>query len=277
MLATVAGAFAHVCVRTVSKGIRFIPAVAPNPDRELGEARASIDRGDGLAALKRLDRARRGYVKQRDADGLEHVLQMTELVDVAEDRARIARENLRYASKQNLRQETRRAAQERGEPWIDPYPDLQAPTEHTGVHITRGAKIVIGFGVLLGTALFAAIFTLPWFFEEESSPTVTLRLLNDTEETVTVRGCDDADCITSWMNRQVEPGLETDPELDTETLVTLIKVERADRDDACLPVRVHDGYQRLESTDQALAVRVSQATACPGTTVLPEPTEALGL
>ena len=47
--------------------------MAPKPDRELGEARACIDRGDERAALKRLDRARRGYVKQQDADGLEHL------------------------------------------------------------------------------------------------------------------------------------------------------------------------------------------------------------
>jgi hypothetical protein len=37
-------------------------------------------------------------------------------------------------------------------------------------------------------------------------------------------------------------------------------------------VRVHDGYKRLQG-EGALAARLSQATPCPGTTVLPEPAE----
>jgi hypothetical protein len=265
-----------VCVRTVSKGIRFIPAVARNPDRDLGEARECIDRGNDLAALKRLERARRGYVKQRDAEGLDHVLHMTDLVDASEERSRIGRENLRYAIKQNLRQESRRAARERGEAWTDPYPDLQAPTEHTGLVLTRGVKLVIGVGVLLGTALLVAVFILPWFFEAESSTTVTLRLLNDTRTTVTVRGCDDLDCTTSWLRRTVTPGRETNTEVESDDLLDLFRIERPG-DDACLPLRIHDGYQRLGSADEALAARLSQATPCPGTTVLPEPAAVVGL
>jgi hypothetical protein len=265
-----------VCVRTVSKGIRFIPGVARNPDRDLGEARECIDRGDGLAALKRLDRARRGYVKQRDAEGLDHVLDMTRLVDAREERSLIGRENLRYAVKQNLRQESRRAAGERREPWTDPYPDLQAPTEHTRLVLTRGVKLAIGVGVLLGTALLVAGFVLPWFFEEESTPTVTLRLVNDTRTTVTVRGCDDADCTTSWLRRTVRPGRETNTEVASDDLLDLFRIGRPG-DDACLPLRIHDGYRRLVSADQALAARLSQATPCPGTTVLPEPAALPGI
>jgi hypothetical protein len=34
---------------------------------------------------------------------------------------------------------------------------------------------------------------------------------------------------------------------------------------------VHDGAQQLGSDESTLAVRLSQATECPGTTVLPEP------
>jgi hypothetical protein len=262
-----------MCVRTVSKGIRFFPAVAPTPDRDLGEARAAIDRGDGPAALKSLDRARRGYLKQRDADGLAHVLDMTALVAVEDedDRTRIGRDNLVYAAKQNLRQESRRAARERGEPWVDPYPDLQTPSEHTGLVFTRPVKAAIGFGVLAGAALLAAIFVLPLVMDSDSTPSVTLRLLNDTQETVTVRGCDDPDCTTSWLDDQVRPGLEVDAELPSNELLELFRVERAGPD-RCLPIRVHDGYQRLEG-DGALAARISEATPCPGTTVLPEPAE----
>ena len=105
---------ARVCVWTVTKGIRLFHAVAPTPDRELGEARAALDRGDGLTALKRLDRARRGYMKLRDAEGLGVVLDMAALVGPTEDdRVRIGRDNLEYAVKQNLRLESRRAARER--------------------------------------------------------------------------------------------------------------------------------------------------------------------
>jgi hypothetical protein len=269
---TLAMTSARVCARIVAKAVRFLPAVAPNPDRELGEARAAIDRGDGLAAIRGLDRARRGYVKQRDPEGLDHVLGMAELVDAAEERARVGRENLRYAVKQNLRRESRRQAKERGEPWSDPYPDLQAPTEHTGLVLTRPVKMAIGLGVVLGTALLVAIFILPWFFESDTK-TVTLRLVNDTPQTVTIRGCFDVDCATSWLRRELEPGQEADEDVDRDDLVDLFKIARSGGVDTCLPARIHDGYQRLEGGRGTLAVRLSEATPCPGTTVLPEPAE----
>ena len=274
--ATVAVTFARVCVRTVSEGIRFFPDVVPTPDRDLGEARAAIDRGDSLAAVKSLERARRGYLKLRDAEGLGLVLDMATLVDSSgDDRTRIGRDNLAYAVKQNLRQETRRAGRERQEPWVDPYPDLRAPTEHTGLVLTRGVKAAIGTGVVTGTALLVALLVAPWLTGSDSGPKVTLRLLNDTQETVTVRGCDDPDCTTTWMHRDLEPGLEADAEIDSDELVALFRVERASGD-TCLPVRVHDGYEHLGGGG-ALAARLSQATPCPGTTVLPVPAETAPL
>jgi hypothetical protein len=254
----------------VSKAIRFVPAVAPNPDRELGEARASIDRGDSPAALRRLDRARRGYLKLRDLEGLDHVLHMTRLVDTGDDRARVGRENLEYAVKQNLRQESRRQARERKEAWADPYPDLQAPTEHTGLVLTSGVKAAIGVGVLLGTALLLAVVILPWVFESHTKK-VSLRLLNDTPQTVTVRGCFGRACADTWLDRELEPGQKTETDVAVEDFVDLFHVASAGREDVCLPVRVHDGYQQLDSGGGTLAVRVSKATSCPGTTVLPEP------
>ena len=273
---TVAVAFARVCVRIVSKGIRFFPNVAPTPDRHLGEARAAIDRGDGLAAVKSLDRARRGYLKHRDAEGLGVVLDMAALVDShGDDRVRIADDNLVYAVKQNLRQETRLAARERREPWVDPFPDLQAPAEHTGLVLTRGAKVAIAIGVLAGTALVAAVVASPWLGGSDKAPTVTLRLLNDTQETVTVRGCDDPDCTTTWLDRRLGPGLEADSEVPSDELIAVFRVERPSGD-VCLPVRVHDGYQRLDGSG-ALAVRLSLATPCPGTTVRPVPAESAPL
>jgi hypothetical protein len=266
---------ARVCVRIVSEAVRFLPAVAPNPDRELGEARAAIDRGDALAALKHLDRARRDYVKQRDPDGLDHVLHMAQLVDAADDRARIGRENLAYAVKQNLRQETRRQARERTEPWNDPYPDLRTPAEHTGLVITRPVKIAIGLGVLLATALFLTVLALPWL-SDSSKKTVTLRLVNDTPQTVTVRGCFDAECDTSWLHRELQPGQETSTDVDPDDFVDLFRVERAGREPACLPARIHDGFQQLDRGQGTLAVRLSEATPCPGSTVLPAPAAESG-
>jgi hypothetical protein len=196
------------------------------------------------------------------------VLDMAALVDVADDRTRIGRENLEYAARQNLRQESRRVAQEAKEPWRDPYPDLQAPSEHTGLHLGRGLKVAIGAGVLLATAALVAIFVVGLLEDSATQQQVTLRLVNDTRETISVRGCDDADCTATWMHADVGPGLEADRDVSSHELVTLFKLERPG-DDACLPVRVHDGSLRLGGDDGALAVRLSRATPCPGETVLP--------
>jgi hypothetical protein len=244
--------------------------VAPNPDRELGEARAALDRGDGLAAVRRLDRARQGYVKRRDPEGLEHVLDMAHLIEPADERARIGRENLTYSVKQNLRHESRRAARERKQAWVDPYPDLQAPTEHTGIAFTRRVKVVIGIGVLLGTLAIVAVIAAIALVDTGPTSTVTLRLVNDTGQTLTVRGCDDSDCVAPWMDRRLQPGLRTEAAVDADKLVELFKVGEPGPDE-CLPVRVHDGYVLFGGGSTELAVRLSQATPCPGTTVLPRP------
>jgi hypothetical protein len=245
--------------------------VAPHPDRDLGDARSAIDRGDGRAALKSLDRARRGYLKARDADGLTHVLDMAALVDTADERVRVGAENLAYAVKQNLRQESRRSAQGRGEPWADPYPDLQAPTEHTRLVLTRRVKVLIGIGVLVVVAaIVGTIVALA--LVDDNQTTVTLRLVNDTKRQVTVSGCDDPDCLTPWLHRELGPGLETDVDVDADSFVELFKVGRPGPD-LCLPIRVHDGYLLLNGGPGALAVKLSEATSCPGATVLPEPAE----
>ena len=158
------------------------------PDRDLGEARAAIDRGDARGALKSLDRARKGYARALDSEGLEHVLDMAALVDASDDRIRIGRENLAYAAKQNLRQESRRRARQLGRAWTDPFPDLQAPTEHTGLVLTRGVKLWIGVGVLAGIAAIVGIVLANILVDTGPKTTVTLRLHNNTGRTVTVRG-----------------------------------------------------------------------------------------
>jgi len=275
-LTTLPGQIARVCAETVPKALPSVAGVAPNPDRELGEARASNNRGDVRAALKHLDKARRGYVKRHDAAGLEHLLVLADVLDSDDERVRIGRANLVYAVKQNLRLESRRRGRELGESWQDPYPDLAAPTEHTGIAFTRGVKLAIAVGAAIGTAALVALFALPAIFGSSEEPRVTLRLLNDTQERVTVRGCDESDCFSTWMSRDIDPGLTTESSVPTDDLVELFKVDFPGRDEICLPVRVHDAVERFGETG-ALVARVSQATPCPGTTVLPKATVQTGL
>jgi hypothetical protein len=245
--------------------------VAASPDRDLGEARAAIDRGDSRAALEGLDRARKGYAGAADSEGLEHVLDMTALVDPSDDRARIGRDNLAYATKQNLRQESRRRARQLGRPWTDPFPELQAPSEHTGVALTRGVKIAIGVGVLLTIAAFVGFVVVSALVDDETGHTVTLRVANDTGHSVTVRACEDASCDTSFSHQELAPGEVALARVGANRLVQVFRLE-GDGPDACLPLRVHDAFQ-LGGGD-SYAAKLSQATPCPGTTVLPLPAES---
>jgi hypothetical protein len=251
----------------VPKGIRFLPSVAASPDRELGEARAAIDRGDSRAALSSLDRARKGYARALDAEGLEHVLDMAALVDASTDRSRIGRDNLAYAVKQNLRQESRRRSRQLDRPWTDPFPDLQAPTEHTGFVFTRGIRLWIAIGVALALAAIAGVVLVAALVDTGPATTVTLRLTNDTGRSVTVRECDAAGCDTGSTKR-VDPGNQAEATVDANLLVQVFRLEWPGADE-CLPLRVHDAYQR--GGGETFAARLSQATPCPGTTVLPRP------
>jgi len=239
--------------------------MAASPDRELGEARNAIDRGDAEAALKSLDRARKGYGRARDSEGLEHVLDMAALVDASHDRVRIGRENLTYAAKQNLRQESRRRARQLGRDWVDPFPDLQAPTEHTGLVLTRGVKLWIGLGVLAAIAAIVGVVLVSVLVDTGPKTTVTLRLDNNTGRTVTVRACAEGTC----PSREVGPGEETETKVDADKLVQVFRLEQSGPD-RCLPLRVHDGFLAFGRPD-ALEASLSQATPCPGTTVLPRP------
>jgi hypothetical protein len=244
--------------------------MAESPDRQLGEARAAIDRGDASAALKSLDRARRGYAGKRDREGLEHVLDMAGLLETDDDRIRIGRDNLAYAVKQNLRQETRRDARQRNEPWTDPFPDLQAPSEHTGVVLTRGVKVAIGIGVFAAIAAVVGFVLVSVLVDDGTSTTVTLRVANDTGRSVTVRACADPSCDTSSGSREIHPGDASVTKVDADRLVQVFRLE-GDGPHACLPLRVHDAFQL--NGGGTYAARLSQATPCPGTTVLPRPAE----
>src|SRR5919201_286030 len=104
-------------------------------------------------------------------------------------------------------------------------------------------------------------------------PHVTLRLLNDTRERATVRGCDAVeDCYSTWMDRDVDPGLVTETSVPRDEVIEPFRVKLPGREETCLPVRVHDAVARYGAA-QALVARLSQASACPGKTVLPRATE----
>jgi hypothetical protein len=155
--------------RSVPKAIRS-RGVAPGPARDFGEAREHIDRREWRAALRSLDRARKGYLKLQDRSGLEHVLQLLVVIDADDDDAtRIERANLEYAAKQNLRFLTRTEAKREAKPWVDPYPDLESPSEHTGIHLSRTVKIWIGVGVVLGILALAGYITLVVLYGTPSS------------------------------------------------------------------------------------------------------------
>ena len=166
---------ARVCPdRAESTTVRPQPWPLPTATsaRLVPRSTAATPRG----ALKSLDRARKGYARALDSEGLEHVLDMAALVDASDDRIRIGRENLAYAAKQNLRQESRRRARQLGRDWTDPFPDLQAPTEHTGLVLTRGVKLWIGVGVLAGIAAIVGLVLVNVLIDTGPKTTVTLRL-----------------------------------------------------------------------------------------------------
>jgi len=250
--------------------------VAPNPDRELADARARIDRGDEAGAVKRLDRARRGYLKRRDAAGLEHLLVLADVLQAEDDRVRIGRDNLVYAIKQNLRQESRRQAQEQRQPWHDPYPDLQAPSEHTRIAFTRGVKFWIALGVAVGTLLVVSAF-LAFALFSTTTTNVTLRLVNDTGSRAAVRGCDDSDCATFWTHADLDPGLSAERDVPVDDVVEYFEVKQSGRMLKCLPLRVHDAYERSGEEASVLVARLSAATPCPGITVLPKVGQEIGI
>jgi hypothetical protein len=261
----------------VTKALRSFHAVAPNPDRDLADARAAIDRGDERTALKRLDKARRGYARRHGAAGLEHLFILAGVLEAQDERARIGRENLVYAVKQNLRLESRRRANMAGEPWRDPYPDLAAPTEHTGIAIGRGLKLVIGAATLLGAlAIVGGVVVVA--LTGTSSTDTTLRLVNDTGQAVQVRGCDDTSCDTTWMHADLDRGLSTERHVPVDDLVDLFQVKLPGGERSCLPLRVHDAFLRGGSdASLVLVAKLSQATPCPGHTVLPRAVSETGL
>ena len=132
-------------------------------ERELAAARAAYERNDAFQALRRLDRARRTAVKQKDTERLDRVLGFAEGVIARDERTQIERENVIYAARQNLRQVTRRLAWERRETWADPFPALDAPRPVTRTFVSTGVKVWIGVAVAIATALLVLWLLSPLY------------------------------------------------------------------------------------------------------------------
>jgi hypothetical protein len=246
----------------------------PAFERHVTAARDAYERNDPHGALKRLDRARRRALKQRDEEALRHVLDFADGVIARDERTEIERENLLYAVRQNLRQVTRGRAYATGSPWVDPYPDLEGPRSHTRTFMSRGVKFWIGAGVAAG-ALFVAAFIAAVVAGAFSSgdDELALAIRNDSGGSVDVRWCENASCsgdLDPLSTTSLEPGEVGRRDLPADDIVDLFVVEDADGNRlACLPVRVDRTYNRLTDKTAVVAVNVSQATPCPGEIVAP--------
>ena len=92
-----------------------------------------------------------------------------------------------------------------------------------------------------------------------------------------MRGCNDVDCVSTWMHADLGPGLATERDVPADDVVDTFRFGRGG-EDACLPLRVHDAYNRYGSDPGVILVaRLSRATPCPGITVLPEAASETGL
>lgn len=91
----------------------------------LDEARRLLDAEDAHGALRPLERARGDLLAARDLDGLQELRREAERGYghcAAKDEA--AYESLLYASAQNIRWLSRKAAVDGGVAWEDPHPEL---------------------------------------------------------------------------------------------------------------------------------------------------------
>jgi hypothetical protein len=94
----------------------------------LDETQRAIDAGDAHGALRPLERARGDLLAARDLDGLRELRREAERgYGHCEVRDEAAYESLLYASAQNIRWLSRKAAVQRGVAWDDPHPELDRP------------------------------------------------------------------------------------------------------------------------------------------------------
>jgi len=87
----------------------------------LKEARRSIGWDHTAEGLKLLEQARRAFHRDGDAEGLQEVLELaTELPPNEHSAFRLGRDDVLYATRENIREITRKEALASGRPWHDP-------------------------------------------------------------------------------------------------------------------------------------------------------------
>ena len=243
-------------------------------ERSLDAARSAYERNDPYRALRALDSARRDAVGRNNEEQLRHVLEFAEGVIPRDERTEIERENVLYATKQNLRQVSRRRAYEAQREWVDPYPDLETPRTQTRTFFSRGLKFWIGVGVVIGVLLVAAFVASAIVGAFSSGgDELLLRVRNDTERFVKVKWCTNADCTGEFdpqSTTRLEPGEYKRRDLPADDVVDVFVIEDANGHKlGCLPIRVDKTWKDLPVENVLTVVRVSEATPCPGRIVTP--------
>jgi hypothetical protein len=252
-----------------------LPPVAPDFESWLAAARESYQRNNPHEALGKLDRARSVAAKNRDEGQLQRVLDFAEGSLARDEQTEIERENLLYAVRQNLRQLARRRALLAGESWTDPFPDLEGPRSQTRTFISRGLKFWIAVGVVIGL-LFLAAFVAALIAGALSSSRddLNLRVRNDTRGRVTVKWCSMVACNADFDpidTMHLDPGEYARRDLPSDDIADLFVVEGPRVGRVCLPIRVDQTFEGLPDKQRVVAVRLSQATRCPGEIVTPQP------
>jgi hypothetical protein len=180
---------------------------AERATRTLDRARGLLSGGDVAAAVEQLERARKDFLKAEDLVGLR------ELRRVVEDGYREsatgdepAFERLLYASAQNIRFLSRRAARKAQVPWEDPHPELDQPGRPE-MRVERGLTRRDWRWVILASVLSAAVIAAIVIGAVYAYRSQRVVLVNDTDDAVEVGVCDNRACDGDVVfERTLDPG-----------------------------------------------------------------------
>jgi hypothetical protein len=173
----------------------------------LDEARGLLAGGDIADALDRLERARKDFLKAEDLVGLRQLRRVVE--DGYRESAAVdepAFERLLYASAQNIRFLSRRAARKAQVPWEDPHPELDQPGRpemRAERGLTGRDRRWVVFAAVLSIAVIGGV-AVGIVYAYKSQRVV---IVNDTTERVGVGVCDDRACDGDVLLRStLDPG-----------------------------------------------------------------------
>lgn len=216
-----------------------------------------------MGVLRSLDRARRGFARGGDIDGLRHVLDLAALVEPTDERALAERDNVIYSAKQNLRQATRTRAVREGSEWIDPYPDIEAPAApRARVYFTRWVKLAIAIGVLAGVLALGGCIALLAIY---SGGELSVGVINDGQRPVEVSWCDDPSCDDEHESHEVFPNGTAEFDFPSDDKLDLIVImDTSGRRLGCFVVPVHSTYEEVHPDARGVSFVVSAADRCPG-------------